>query len=213
MNSDQPSHFVYVDFENVPNVDLELTAGKPVHVTLLIGEKQKRLDLALVRQIHQHASQVTLIEVGASGRNALDLVLACHLGKAVAQHAGAEFHIISKDKDFDPLITHLRAEKMHVSRHNAFADLPLVAAHRHRAPAAAASPAATKTEKLIARLQNPDKSRPKRKKSLLAHINTTCGNNLSEAEQATLLDDLIARQVLTVDDAGRVTYASDALKR
>src|SRR4051812_27262518 len=78
----RPMNHVFVDFENVPSVDLSLIRGRPVDVTLLIGEKQRRLDLDLVRQIHEHATQVSLVEVGASGRNALDLVLAWHLGHA-----------------------------------------------------------------------------------------------------------------------------------
>jgi hypothetical protein len=63
---------VFVDFENVHEVDLGLVEGKPVQVTLLIGKNQKKIDLALVQQIRRLAAQVALVEVGASGRNALD---------------------------------------------------------------------------------------------------------------------------------------------
>ncbi|MES1168419.1 MAG: hypothetical protein ABUL61_04545, partial [Oleiharenicola lentus] len=66
------TYFVFVDFENVPTADLGLVEGKPVHVTFLIGKKQTWLDLTLVKQIHRLATQVELVEVGASGHNALD---------------------------------------------------------------------------------------------------------------------------------------------
>eukprot|EP01031_Cornospumella_fuschlensis_P013228 gene13228-biopygen11165 len=69
-------HLVFVDFENVPALDLSAIEGKSARVTLLIGKNQKKLDLDLVRQIHRLAPQVDLVEVGASGHNALDLTLA-----------------------------------------------------------------------------------------------------------------------------------------
>jgi len=56
--------------------------GKSVHVTLLIGKKQTKLDLALVQQMRRVPDQVELVEVGASGHNALDLTLAYYLGRA-----------------------------------------------------------------------------------------------------------------------------------
>lgn len=192
------AHRVFVDFENVPTVDLAPVAGQPVHVTLLIGERQRRLELALVRQIHQHAEQVTLVEVGATGRNALDLVLACHLGKALEQHATAEFYIVSKDRDFDPLISHLTAERIAVSRHDSFAQLPCLKAR----PGGAGAPGRTETERLtkvIAALAKPNGSRPKRMKRLLAHINSMFANGLSESELTTVVDELVRRGILRVD--------------
>ena len=99
------THYVFVDFENVPEVNLGLIEGKPVQVTLLIGKNQKKLDLALVQQIRRLASQVELIEVGASGHNALDLPLAYYLGQAVQRCPDAHFHIVSKDKDLRQILT------------------------------------------------------------------------------------------------------------
>ncbi|MBI2498594.1 MAG: hypothetical protein HYV75_11965 [Opitutae bacterium] len=75
MPAESFTHFVFVDFENVPSIDLALVAGKPVHVTLLIGKNQTKRETSLSVQLHAHAGQVAPIEVGASGRNALDMVL------------------------------------------------------------------------------------------------------------------------------------------
>src|SRR5580698_9329683 len=95
-------HFVFVDFENVPEVDLGLVAGKPAHVMLLLGKHQKKLDIGLVQQIRRLAEQIELVEVGASGHNALDLTLAYYLGRAVQRDPEAQFYVVSKDSDFDP---------------------------------------------------------------------------------------------------------------
>ena len=221
-----PTAFVFVDFENVPSVDLALIAGKPVHVTLLIGEKQKRLELALVRQIHRHASQVTLIEVGASGRNALDLVLAAHLGRATIEHPTADFTIVSKDHDFDPLIAHLCVHGVRVERLPDFSDLPVLGAPKRAQvpkpavsapkfargtprlpPASGGAPRSTsKMEKLVARLTSPAGPHPKRKDRLLHHIATSFGNQLSDADLEEVVEELVEQRIVALDPAGKVSY-------
>src|SRR3954462_4696804 len=182
MQSSSHLNRVFVDFENVHTVDLRLIADKPAEVTLLIGEKQRRLELALVRQIHAQAAKVLLIEVGASGRNALDLVLAWHLGKSAERHPGDAFFVVSRDKDFDPLLAHLRAAGLTVARVDSFTALPFLAASG-RKPAAAkpvvaaarkaepVSPSAPRPDptaderlaKLIDRLERRAKARPVRR--------------------------------------------------
>ena len=119
-------HHVFVDFENVPSVDLDVVEGRAVHVTLLIGRNQKKLELALVRQIHRLATQVELVEVGASGPNALDLTLAYYLGQAVQRAPDAQFYIVSRDKDFGPMIGHLQSKNIKVDRFGDFSLLPFV---------------------------------------------------------------------------------------
>jgi hypothetical protein len=124
--ADSHRYFVFIDLENVPAIDLAPISGKPVHVSLLLGKNQTKLSLPLVEQIKAFSSQVELVKVGASGHNALDMVLSAHLGRATAIHPEAEFAIVSKDKDFDPLIAHLLAHNIRVSRHPDVALLPFV---------------------------------------------------------------------------------------
>lgn len=133
--ADAPTHYVFVDFENVPEVDLAAIAERPVQVTLLLGNKQKKIDLELVKQIKAFHAQVELVEVGGSGRNALDLTLACYLGRAIERAPAAKFAIVSKDKDFAPMIAHLLALKIEVARYDSFAALPFLP---HRKPAVVA---------------------------------------------------------------------------
>ncbi len=225
MESRPFTHFVFVDFENVPKVDLEVVEGKPVHVTLLIGKKQTWLDLPLVQQIHRLAAQVALVEVGASGRNALDLTLACYLGQAVQRSPGADFAIVSKDKDFEAMIGHLQHKGIRVRRHDSFAALPFLQKPKKPAPvvkpaspAKISAPAKTPTpvqgastderlEKLISMLKNNTAPRPKKMSSLLARIGNDFGNKLTEAEQGAKLTELIRRGVLTIDAKGKVSYS------
>jgi hypothetical protein len=193
-----PLNHVFVDFENVPSVDLALIRGRPADVTLLIGEKQRRLDLDLVRQIHEHATQVSLVEVGASGRNALDLVLAWHLGHAAEQHPKDTFFVVSKDKDFDPLIKHLRARGLEVARVDAFSALPFVAAPersprtnapRRRAAATAPTERARSAQSVTAAAVATS-APAKRRNPERAVTNTATTNHTGDPRLVKLIDRL-----------------------
>lgn len=218
------AQYVFVDYENVPSVDLTVVEGKPVHVTLLIGKQQNRFDLPFVQQAMRHVAQVELISVGVSGRNALDLVLAAYLGRASLEHKEAEFIIVSKDKDFDPLIAHLHANRVRVTRQPDFftraprttrTPPPPPTKRPVRLAAAGTVPPppskeATKLSTLVTRLTSGTRPLPKNKARLVRHVATHFGNKKSEVEIAEVIAQLIARGVVVIDERARVSYPKRA---
>lgn len=210
---DATEWFVFVDFENIPELDLGLVEGKPVHVTLLIGKNQRKLDLTLVRQIHRLARQVELVEVGASGHNALDLTLSFYLGQAAQRNPGAQFCVVSKDKDFDPMIGHLKGVNLRVDRFGDFLHLPFLprpkAAASPRAAAAPQSPLEDRSAKVVARLKSSaTPNRPATQKALLRHIKAALGKEATEVDAEDMLRRLCEERALAIDPKGKVTYAS-----
>jgi len=216
-----PVHHVFVDFENVPTVDLVGIGGKPVEVVLLLGKSQKRLELHLVQQIHQQAAQVRLIEMNASGKNALDFALSFHLGRAVAGLPATDlFHIVSRDKGFDPLIAHLRQGGIEIVRHDSFSlpavlggGQPAVAPAGRSAPRPAPRPVpppgqtgADKVTALADLLRRRIAGRPKRKSTLLSLIGSQFRGQLAEGEAAGILDTLIRRGIVALDAKDHVAY-------
>lgn len=224
------THFVFVDFENVPVVDLGLVEGKPVHVMLLIGKKQTWLDLPLVRQIHRLAAQVELVEVGASGRNALDLTLACYLGQAIQRIPEADFHIVSKDKDFEAMRTHLCATGRKVFQHSAFAALPFLKPTKKSGttkspfpvkmpldlkptvPTKTIAPATKKKPadgyaKLLEQIRN-GKNRPGTRAKLMHHIHTVYGQKSTTEQQTSVVNRLINDRIISIDAKDVVDYLS-----
>jgi hypothetical protein len=213
-------HHVFVDFENIPSVDLTPIEDLPVLVTLLIGGVQNKLDTGFVEQIHAQAAKVRIVKLAASGRNALDLTLAYYLGRAVAEHEKAELHIVSRDKDFEPLIAHLRAKHVNISRSESFAALPFLSTSKP-APSTRERPAPQKkpaeavkrvpvdrVAKVFARLQNPlNRNRPSTERALRAHIATALGKESSEEKIETVLGQLRAKSVLAIDARGKVVYS------
>lgn len=212
-----PTHFVFVDFENVPEVDLIGIKEQPVHVTLLLGNKQKKLDLELVKQIKAFTAQVDLVEVGGTGHNALDLTLACYLGRAIERAPTAMFAIVSKDKDFAPMIAHLGGQGIEVARYDSFAALTFLP---HRKPlvmpkspttSKAASTTKKTTEdrrnKVIARLKNPHaRNRPADETALRAHIRSALGKEASDEKVDGIVSELVEDGHLIIDPRGKASY-------
>lgn len=123
MNLPLPLNHVFVDYENVQTLDLSVIGSKGVTFTLLVGPQKKNLDVELVEQLFAHAASVELVRLTASGRNALDFMLAYYIGRAVAADPAGSFHIISKDTGYDPMIEHLRSRHVRIRRHNDFSTL------------------------------------------------------------------------------------------
>lgn len=205
------THFVFVDFENVPKVDLAPVAGKSVHVTLLIGKKQTKLDTTLSLQLNKFSDQVDPVHVDASGRNALDMILAGYLGQAVERHPGAHFHIVSKDQDFEPLMAHLQSKGVQVSRHDAFAALPFLASSRKTPAQKPTTPTKPKAPddkylKLLDQIKS-GKNRPGTRAKLMHHIHTVYGQKTSPEQQTEVIIRLADENLITIDEKDRVRYS------
>ncbi len=192
------AHHIFIDFENVPSVDLGGLQDNLVKVTLLLGEKQKRLETTLVEQLLQHAANVHFVRLHSSGKNALDFTLAYYVGRAAATDANAHFHIISRDKGFDPLIEHLRNNQVKASRHDAFENLPFLKKLASRPSES------NRINDAIDRLRMHSMNRPKRRTTLLSHLRA--GFQLTDQDAEALVNELRLRQYIVIDAKGAVTY-------
>jgi hypothetical protein len=189
---------IFVDLENVHEVDLDLVADTQAVVHLVLGERHKTLPLEMVERLMKYKEQVRLVKTGKSGKNALDFVLAYRVGvESVADPKGF-FHVISRDTGFDALILHLRKHHILARRDETFArafdvEPPTVAP---------ADRVKTVTEKLTKNIKN----RPKRKKTLVSQINAFFGKKLTDAELEEIVQKLIAGKVIEIGSKGEVVY-------
>ena len=125
-------NFIYVDYENKKDLDLERIAGKPVEVILAVGPLTKTLPVPLVEKILGVAAQVRILKSVQVGRNALDLLIATDLGREKDRHPKAYFHILSGDKDFDSLQGNLRAQGILFARRDSLAEIPILMKDKER---------------------------------------------------------------------------------
>lgn len=204
-----PMNHVFVDFENVHDVDASLIGSKAVNFTLLLGANQKKLDVALVEKLMQHSASTKLIRLTSVGKNAVDFALAYYLGRAVLSDPTAYFHLISKDQGYDPLIEHLRSRHVYVRRYDDFSTLTF--GHLPKAsPQTPVTPVPRAKDDLFERalehLRKHSNNRPKRQKTLTSHLLAFAGKTGTTTTVASLIEKLRKAGYLNVDDKGAITY-------
>lgn len=210
METPPPTLFL-VDFENLPNVDLAPAVGSGARVKLFLGKHQTKLALELVQQIQRLGDRCEIIEVGRSGRNALDLTIACYLGREIERDRSLRFVIVSTDADFDPLIAHLTTNGVAVRRTSDLEDAPrakVVRTGKTSAPFAAKpapspSPKTSKVDdrfgKLVESFRHDPKHCPKRLEKLRHVIFTHYNKKATEVQQNAIVRQLEKAGIIQVN--------------
>ena len=215
-----PINHVFVDFENVPKVDLTILDNKAANFTLLLGPRQTKLDVVLVEKLLAHAASVQLVRLASGGRNALDFTLVYYVGRAVAADPVGHFQIISKDTGYDPLIEHLQSRNIHAQRHNDFTTLPFTAPAEQPTlnPSAATKPKSASKSKaqvvslgeretqVLEHLRKATTTRPRKEKKLLSFLIAYLGHTITETEALTIVKNLGRAGHLTIGEKGAVAY-------
>lgn len=212
-----PVNHVFVDVENVKVIDPEVIGAKNLRLHLFLGPQQKKLDVEVVEKLLEHSQTVQMIRSPKPGRNALDFVLAYHLGQAVQDDPMGYFHLVSKDTGFDALVELLKSRHVKVKRHDDWDALRFhsvakphvtVDAPRKSAPAPSVgaptlSPIAAK---LLENLRKSEKNRPKKQKTLVTHAKNFSGKDKPDAEAEKVVTELQRAGHLTIDEKGTVSY-------
>lgn len=190
--------FVLVDFENVQPKNLELLKGHPFQVLVFIGANQTRFPRHFVVAMQALGEQASYIEIEGSGPNALDFHIAYYLGELAAKDLNAQFHVISKDRGFDPLIRHLNNKKVRVRREVDLAEIPEL-----RIPESTSLD--EQIDAIKKNLQGRGHSRPRKVKTLQNTINTLFTKKLDQVELDSIIAELKKRKLIAVNQ-NNVSY-------
>ena len=179
------TNFVLIDSENVKPEYIEKLKQEHFRVVVFVGANLKKLDFPTVNAVQSLGSNGSYVQIRSHGPNALDFLIAFYIGKLSSAHPDAYFHIISKDKGFDPLIEHLKDQRVFCCRSASVLEIPLVKSADKLPPK---KRAADFYEKRIASA----KARPATVISLQSAIVSHFHKLLSREEVAEVLDALIA---------------------
>ena len=192
------TNYVLIDFENVQPKNLELLEGHAFKVFVFVGANQTKVPIKLAKSLQALGKHAEYIEISGSGQNALDFHIAYYIGRLAAEDPKAHFHVISRDKGFDPLIRHLKGRNFDVRREKDLAEIPALRISTK-----------TSTEKkinaIVKNLKGRGQARPRKVKSLQNLINNLISEELGEAELASLVEAL-RKQKLIVVNQGKVSY-------
>ena len=123
---DLSKNYILVDNENVQPTDLAALDGHEVRVLVFLGENQAKLSSRFASSMQALGNDGTYVHIDGNGRNALDFHVAFYLGELAKENPDGFFHIISKDKGFDPLVRHLRGRRVRAHRVDALSKLPFL---------------------------------------------------------------------------------------
>jgi PIN domain-containing protein len=192
------TNFVLIDSENVKPEYIEKLKHEHFRVVVFVGANLKRLDFAIVNAVQSLGSKGSYVQISSHGPSALDFHIAYYIGRLAAAYPDAYFHIISKDKGFDPLIKHLKNQKIFCSRWASVLDIPLLKATDDLPPAQRAAEFYEKRIRLA-------KARPATVASLQSAILSHFHKMISEKDAAEVLQALIAAGHVVVNGR-KITY-------
>jgi hypothetical protein len=192
------TNYVLIDFENVQPKNLELLTTHPFKVFVFVGASQTKVPFDLADSMQLLGNDAKYIKISGNGQNALDFHIAYYVGELAAKDPDAHFHIISKDKGFDQLITHLKGRKISIQREKDLVEIPLLRV----------SNTTSGDEKIAAIVKNlggRGQSRPRKVRTLENTINTLFTQKLDKAELSSLIKELQKRKLIVVNQSN-VSY-------
>lgn len=195
----QRTNYVLIDFESVQPDALDVLNHEHFKLFVFLGAKQPKLPTKIVTTIQRLGSRAEYVEIAGSGPNALDFHIAFYVGQLSVADPKAYFHIVSKDKGFDPLIEHLKARHILCGRVTSIQDIPLV-------KAAGPLSREQKLELIVTQFKQPRTTRPRTVKTLGNFISTLFKQQLADTEIALLIQGLSKLGFLSIDGT-KVSYA------
>ena len=219
------TNYVLIDYENVQVKSLALLNGDHFRVHVFLGKNNTKLhsELAIAMQALGDRGQYVRLE--SSGANALDFHIAYYLGRLAVSDPTGHFHIISKDTGFDPLIEHLKAQRVTASRSASIQQMPCfpqpsalpvlttpiqteISTPPPKANLAAKLPLTEvemRVKVAVADLIAHKSKCPAKMKTLLNSIHNRIGMERPIAEAMAVRDMLVAREYVSVNGL-KVTY-------
>jgi len=200
MNQKLKKTILFVDYENIQNLDLSQVQKQDIDIKIFLGQSQNKIPLELVQVTQQFGQRVEWIIIEGAGSNALDFHIAFFLGKLSQDSGNSSFIILSKDKGFDPLIKYISKQNMKCQRIESLKELSkekdLVVSQNKDLVA-----------KIIDNLSKIQKNkRPKTRKTLHQYIKSLLiKNKLSQQEIDTLLDTLFLDKKV-FEASNHITY-------
>jgi hypothetical protein len=186
------NNYVLIDYENVHPKNLELLLEHPFRVYVFVGQNQAKIPFDLADSMQLLGKSAKYIKIAGSGQNALDFHIAYYIGELAAAEPDAYFHIISKDKGFDPLIRHLKERKIRVQREKDLGEIPLL-----QLPEKA--PLDEKISAIVKNLGGRGQSRPRKVKTLQNTINSLFATKLDQKELNELINEMKRRKLIVVN--------------
>lgn len=200
------TNYILIDFENVQIADLSALNNENFRVIVFVGERQTKILFETASSLQPFGDKVKYVKIAGNGPNALDFHIAFYLGQLTMSEHDTDFHIISKDHGFDPLIQHLKAKNISISRLNGIKEIPQVNAKNHKIKAEKPISKEERFQIVIDKIEHMKASKPRTVKTLSSTIAALFHKEISDDEIAAVISGMEAKKIITVTE-NKVTYA------
>jgi hypothetical protein len=188
------TNYILVDFENVQPSTIKVPSDIPVKVLVFLGERQTKVSIDLAMALQSLGEGAEYVKIDGTGKNALDFHIAYWIGKLSEKDPNSYFHIVSKDKGFDPLIKHLRKNKRFAQRVAMVSDIQILSG-------LANGSTSDRIESVASSLKARGSSRPRKRKTLR--------NTISAFFMKTLKEDEIDDLIVSLEKKGYISFSDD----
>lgn len=193
------TNYVLVDFESVQPEVLDGLGNEFFQLLIFVGASQAKLPFDVAASVQALGDRARYIKIVGNGPNALDFHIAFYIGELAVSDPTAFFHIVSKDKGFDPLIAHLKTRKILSGRVASIQEIPLV-------KTSTAQSLAAKVACVAERLGQPNMSRPRAVKTLASTIKSLFPAAGLDEEGVQAIIAALQKQGTVSVDGTKVSY-------
>jgi hypothetical protein len=190
--------YVLIDFENIQPKNLEILRSRPFKVFVFVGANQTKVPFELAEAMQYLGDGARYIKISGNGQNALDFHIAYYIGLLAANDPKGKYHVISKDKGFDPLIRHLNEEGINARRETDLAEIPSLRLKETTSKG-------EKIDAIVKNLAGRGQSRPRKVKTLENTINNLFTKKLERDELDALVKELRSRKYIVINQ-NNVSY-------
>jgi hypothetical protein len=198
------TNIVLIDFESVQPDSIEALNHEYFQVLLFCGANQSKITFEIAATLQKLGQRAQYIKISGTGPNALDFHIAYYIGRLADVEPGAFFHIVSRDKGFDPLIKHLKEQKILSARSESIAEIPIVKNDAHKLPA-------ERAEAFIAKLKEPKVTRPRTEKTMSSAIKAHFKPTIEDSEVTQILQAMVALGFISIE-VGKIVYSQSEVK-
>jgi len=186
------TQIILVDFENVQPDLLPALALEDVRVLVFVGPQQHKLPIGTVQAVQKMGTKAEYIRVSKQGPDALDMHIAFYIGRLSLNAEDVFFHVIAKDRDYDPLIEHLRSVQIWAAKWPDLSAIPIL-------KLATAISLKDKVSAASNWLQARKGNRPKSLKTLQSSLKKSAfSDRLNEDEIVLVVEGLKSQKVLEI---------------
>lgn len=185
------TNYVLIDYENVQPDAIAVLNADHFKIIVFVGATQSKVNFEIASVMQQMGDRARYIKISGNGSNALDFHIAYYLGQLAKQDPDAYFHVVSKDKGFDPLIQHLKENKVLACRSNDVTAIPIVKASNAKTPS-------EKLSVVVSYLQRRGNQKPRVLKTLAGSIKAQFQSPLEDTEVSGMIEQLEMKKLITL---------------